>query len=291
MRIKEKIKHVLSFMLHGEPPKLTANIVALAPSELLKSRCALITGGTSGIGYSIAEAYLKAGVDGVVITGRSQKKIDATCKKLSKYGLCLGFVMDNTSVSSFSVTFEKILQTLRQNGIGCIDILVNNAGVLGGEIPNAKEKDYDKIMDTNLKGVFFLSQLFCNYLVKNKIKGNVLNIASSSSLRPAISAYTLSKWGVRGLTMGFARSYAKYGITINGVAPGPTATPMLVSEDNNNIYNDKILLGRYAMPVEIANMAVFLVSGMGHSIIGDIVYMTGGAGLVSLDDYNYNLEF
>lgn len=291
MKIKEKIKHVLSFMLHGEPPKLTANIVTLAPSELLKNRCALITGGTSGIGYSIAEAYLKAGVEGVVITGRSQEKIDVTCKKLSKYGLCLGFVMDNTNVSSFSTTFEKMLQTLKQKGIGGIDILVNNAGILGGEIPKAKEADYDKIMDTNLKGVFFLSQLFCNYYVKNKIKGNVLNIASSSSLRPAISAYTLSKWGIRGLTMGFARSYAKYGITINGLAPGPTATPMLVSGDNDNLYNGKIPLGRYALPVEIANLAVFLVSAMGNSILGDIVYMTGGAGLISIDDYNYNLEF
>lgn len=291
MKIKEKIKHVLSFMLHGEPPRLTANIVTLAPSELLKNRCALITGGTSGIGYSIAEAYLKAGINGVIITGRSQEKIDIACNKLSKYGLCLGFVMDNTNVSSFLGIFEKMLQTLRQKGIDGIDILVNNAGVLGGEIPKAKEEDYDKILDTNLKGVFFLSQLFCNYLVKNKIQGNVLNIASSSSLRPAISAYTLSKWGVRGLTMGFARSYAKYGITINGLAPGPTATPMLISEDNDNLYNGKIPLGRYALPVEIANMAVFLVSAMGHSILGDIVYMTGGAGLISIDDYNYNLEF
>lgn len=132
MKIKEKIKHVLSFMLHGVPPRLTANIVTLAPSELLKNRCALITGGTSGIGYSIAEAYLKAGIKGVVITGRSQEKIDATCKKLSKYGLCLGGVMDNTCVSSFSVTFEKILLALKQYGIDGIDILVNNAGVLGG---------------------------------------------------------------------------------------------------------------------------------------------------------------
>lgn len=132
MKIKEKIKHVLSFMLHGEPPRLTANIVALAPSELLKNRCALITGGTSGIGYSIAEAYLKAGINGVIITGRSQEKIDNACNKLSKYGLCLGFVMDNTNVSSFSEIFEKMLLSLKQKGIDRIDILVNNAGILGG---------------------------------------------------------------------------------------------------------------------------------------------------------------
>ena len=291
MSIKKKIKHAISFLLHGEPKQVTAKIVTLAPSELLKDRCALITGVTSGIGFSIAEAFLKAGVKGVVITGRSQEKIDSACKKLSKYGVCLGVVMDNTKVSMFSDTFESVLLSLKQKGIEKIDILVNNAGVLGGTMPNAKEEEYDRILDTNLKGVFFLSQLFCNYMVVNNIKGNVLNIASSSSLRPAISAYTLSKWGIRGLTLGVARSYAEYGITVNGLAPGPTATPMLVSEDNKNLFNNKIPLGRYALPEEMANMAVFLVSDMGHSIIGDIVYMTGGAGLVCYDDYNYNLKF
>lgn len=291
MSIKKKIKHAISFLLHGEPKQVTAKIVTLAPSELLKDRCALITGGTSGIGFSIAEAFLKAGVKGVVITGRSQEKIDSACKTLSKYGVCLGVVMDNTKVSMFSDTFESVLLSLKQKGIEKIDILVNNAGVLGGTMPNAKEEEYDRILDTNLKGVFFLSQLFCNYMVVNNIKGNVLNIASSSSLRPAISAYTLSKWGIRGLTLGVARSYAEYGITVNGLAPGPTATPMLVSEDNKNLFNNKIPFGRYALPEEIANMAVFLVSDMGHSIIGDIVYMTGGAGLVCYDDYNYNLKF
>ena len=198
--------------------------------------------------------------------------------------------MDNTKVESFSETFENMQNALQQKSIGGIDILVNNAGVLGAIIPNAKEEDYDKILDTNLKGVFFLTQFFCNYMAKNNIKGNVLNIASSSSLRPAISAYTVSKWGLRGLTLGFARSYAKFGITINGLAPGPTATPMLIHNGNKNLLNEQIPLGRYALPEEIANMAVFLVSDMGHSIIGDIVYMTGGAGLVSYEDVNYNLD-
>lgn len=290
MAIKKRIKHAISFLLHGEPKQITAQIVTLAPSELLKNRSALITGGTSGIGYAIAEAFLKAGIKCVVITGRNQEKIEGTCEKLSEYGLCLGIAMDNTKTSSFSGTFDKILQILKQKGIDGIDILVNNAGVLGCTIPNGKEEDYDKIMNTNLKGVFFLSQLFCNYLVKNDIKGNVLNIGSSSCLRPAISAYTLSKWGIRGLTLGFARSYAKYGITINGIAPGPTATPMLVSEDNHNLLNEQLPLGRYALPAEIANMAVFLVSNMGHSIIGDMVYMTGGAGTVTYDDFNYNID-
>ena len=168
-----------------------------------------------------------------------------------------------------------------------VDILVNNAGILGAVLPNAKEEDYDLILNTNLKGAFFLSQMIGKYMKEKQIKGNILNIASSSSLRPAVSAYTISKWGLRGLTMGLAKVLSPYGITVNGLAPGPTATPML-KKSGDNITNDDIPLGRFIMPEEIANMAVFLVSEMGRSIIGDIVYMTGGAGVVTYEDMRYN---
>lgn len=159
--------------------------------------------------------------------------------------------------------------------------------MLGAVIPNATEEDYDNVLETNLKGAFFLSQAVGKYMKDNKIKGNILNIASSSSLRPAVSAYTLSKWGLRGLTLGLAKVLAPYGITVNGLATGPTAPPMLKA-DKSNIKNNRIPLGRFIMPEEIVNMAVFLVSEMGRSIIGDIVYMTGGAGVVTYEDMNYN---
>lgn len=77
-----------------------------------------------------------------------------------------------------------------------------------------------------------------------------------------------------------------YGIIVNGIAPGPTATRMIFKESNTDIAF-KNPIGRCAMPEEIANMAVFLVSNMGRSIVGDIIYMTGGSGLITLDDVNY----
>lgn len=143
-------------------------------------------------------------------------------------------------------------------------------------------------MNTNLKSVFFLSQLFGKYLIRNNIKGNILNISSASSLRPADSAYTLSKWGLRGLTLGLAKSLSQYGITVNSIAPGPTATPMILKSQQNNFYLKRIPLGRYIMPEEIANMAIFLTSEMGRSIIGDTIYMTGGAGNITFDDVKYS---
>lgn len=227
----------------------------------------------------------------MIITGRNKQRIDESVEKLKKdtsqdvgiYGLQL----DNTKVSDFRNRFEDALLLIGKP----IDILVNNAGVLGCSFENGTEEDYNKILDTNLKGVFFLSQLVAHYMKENNIQGNILNVASSSSLRPAASAYTVSKWGIRGLTLGMARLLAPHGIVVNGIAPGPTATPMLMTGGvRKDISLKQNLTGRYAMPEEIANMAVVLVSNMCRMVVGDIVYMTGGAGLITNDDMNYSFN-
>ena len=288
MSIKTYIKRGLTYLLKGVPEyHITANITTLAPNNLLKGRTALVTGGTSGIGFEIAKAFLSAGAK-VIITGRNQERINKSCAQLKEIKsdyLIYGIQMDNSNISSFKEKFEEILNL---KNISEIDILVNNAGVLGGDIKDVTEVEYDQIINTNLKGDFFLSQLIGTYYKENKIKGNILNIASSSSLRPAASAYTISKWGVRGLTLGLAKLFAPYNITVNGIAPGPTATKMILKDDNINIAFPKNPIGRCATPEEIANMAVFLTSNMGRTIVGDIIYMTGGAGLITFDDVNYN---
>ena len=286
MALKEYFKRGLRFILKGVPIRnITPTIVTLAPNELLKGRCALITGGTSGIGFCIAKAFLDSGAT-VIITGRNNEKLKVSCEKLadSYKDRIYGVVLDNTKVNTFEQAFHSAISIV---GGRTIDILVNNAGVLGGHIRTTSVTEYDNIMDTNLRGVFFLSQLFGKYMKENSIEGNILNIASSSSLRPAVSAYTLSKWGIRGLTLGLARAFAPYGITVNGIAPGQTATPMLLKDISKGLANNTIL-GRYALPEEIANMAVVLVSGLGKTILGDIVYMTGGSALLSFEDMDYN---
>ena len=285
MSIRNLIKKILLFIFSKRPVYTTANIVTLAPNELLKGRCALITGGTSGIGFCIAKAFLDSGAT-VIITGRNNEKLKASCEKLAEVhkDKIFGIVLDNTKVNMFEQVFHSAISLV---GGRNIDILVNNAGVLGGHIRTASVTEYDNVMNTNLRGVFFLSQLFGKYMKENHIEGNILNIASSSSLRPAVSAYTLSQWGIRGLTLGLARAFAPYGITVNGIAPGQTATPMLLKDTSRGLANNTIL-GRYALPEEIANMAVILVSGLGNTILGDIVYMTGGSALVSYEDMDYH---
>lgn len=288
--IKKIIKKLLNNLLLSKRD-FTVEQVTLSPNELLKGRSAFITGGTSGIGFHIAKAFLNSGAI-VVITSRKEENLKNACLKLNPSGLfsnkLFGVVMNNAKINTFQDCFEEALKKVKNNGEFChFDILVNNAGILGGNMPNATEAEFDSVIDTNLKGVFFLSQLVGKYFKDNKIEGNILNIASSSSLRPATSAYTVSKWGLRGITLGLAKSLAPFGITVNGIAPGPTATPMLLGNDSKNINNKKNPIGRYALPEEIANMAVVLVSSMGKTVVGDIIYMTGGAGIITFDDMNY----
>lgn len=287
--MKQYIKRGLKFILHGVPErKVYARVSYLAPNEMLKGRTALITGGTSGIGYEVAKAYINAGAM-VVITGRNEEKVKKVCeaidKEVSRKGNIFGIAMDNTDVKSMPSKLQDIERVLVN---GHIDILVNNAGVVGGEVTNCSEELYDTILDTNLKGTFFLSKLVARYWVDNQIEGNILMMGSSSSLRPATSAYTITKNALFGFTKGLAKVLAPHGITVNGLAPGPTATPMTMPNGVRDEISFPNPLGRYVMPGEIANMAVFLVSDMGRSIIGDMVFMTGGSGIVTFDDVKYS---
>lgn len=295
MAIKKILKQGLKFIFGKRPIQLTAQITQLGPSELLKDRVALITGGTSGIGYAIADAMLRAGTAAVVITGRDEERCRNAVNSLlaassDRQGKVLYQVLDNRKVGTFDANFSEIQNKLSLLGGGKnldISILVNNAGTQGSQFGSAKEEDYDNVMDTNLKGVFFLSQLVARYMVDNHIEGNILNIASASSLRPAASVYTLTKVGIKEFTLGMAKSLIPHGIVVNGLAPGPTATPMLVKEEKPNLALGHNPLGRFAMPEEIANMAVILTSNMSRTVVGSIVYMTGGGGTITYEDVHY----
>lgn len=288
MNIKGTLIRMARNLLLGQPKKIVVQpqIVTLAPNELLKGRVALITGGTSGIGFEMARTFVDSGAS-VIITGRKREKVDAACKKIdalaANKGKVRGIDWDNTKVDTFKARFGELLALSPD---GKIDILVNNAGVLVGMNLQEEPEQFDLMLNTNLRGSYYLSILFGRYFKEQHIPGNILNVASSSSLRPAVSAYTLSKWGIRGLTMGLAKAFAPYGITVNGVAPGPTATPMLLP-DASDIRHPKVPIGRYVMPQEIANIAMLLVSDAGRAVVGDIVYATGGAGTVTYDDINY----
>ena len=189
-------------------------------------------------------------------------------------------IIDVKDVESMS---EKVKTAAAMFPENRVDILVNSAGVVShSDFLNMSEREYDSIMDINAKGTFFMSQATAKYMIENQIKGHILNVTSSSALRPAWTPYQMSKWAVRGLTLGMADRLLPYGIIVNAIAPGPTVTPMLGKNEGDSIYLLNTPSKRYAMPSEIAALATFMVSDMGDMIVGDTFYMTGGSGTVTL---------
>lgn len=285
MNIKDYIIRGIRYVIRGIPVVQTSvNIVRLSPSELLKGKTAIITGGTSGIGKAIAVAFIEAGAR-VCITGRDKEKIRIALNDIRKKTNTTnidGIVLDNSNVPLIKDKISYIIDDLFG---GQLDILVNNAGVNGGNLNNCSEEEYQNVMDTNLKGTIFLTRVICKFMIDNHVSGNILNICSSSSLRPANTAYVISKWGLRGYTLGLAKQLIKHNIVVNGLAPGPTATPMLL-KDTSDITLENNPSGRFAMSEEIANLAVVLTSSMGRMVVGDILYATGGAAITTFDDLN-----
>ena len=247
--------------------------VPVLQCELLKGRTALITGGSGGIGYAIAEAFLTAGAK-VIISGRNNEKLAEAVSKLSSKGEISSVQMDNTKPSSFG----EIL-----SGVADFDILVNNAGYVGGgDFGTTSKEGYDKALDTNLRGAYFLSQEVSKRWIESSVKGNILNICSASSLRPGDSPYILSKWGLRALTVGMAKRLIKHGIVVNGLAPGCTNTAQFSCD--GNLVNAKNPSGRLVTVQEVANLAVVLVSALSRMVVGDILYATGGGAITTIDD-------
>lgn len=249
-------------------------IVKDVVSNLLKDKRAIVTGGNSGIGLAIAKKMIECGAS-VTIVGKNQ---DKTRKAACDLG-CDYLVEDLGDTMTMIADIQSYLE---HNNV---DILVNSAGILDKEPWLAKTPEsFDRVMDVNLKAVYFLCQTIANDMIKKNIHGHILNISSSSSQRPSWGPYQLSKRALNGLTLGFAQRLAPNGITVNGLAPGVTATPMMDSVLEKGSLSYPNPLRRAAAPEEIANLAVFLVSDLSNSIVGDTVLMTGGSGNLCFDN-------
>ena len=253
-------------------------VQAVSDSKLLDGKTALITGGSSGIGLAIAKAFIASGAR-VIICGTNQAKLDKAVSDIDCEAV-KGMICNVRDVNALP---EKVEQASKIFAEGRIDILVNSAGLTSAHnFWTTDERDYDSLMETNAKGTFFMSQAVAMHMIEKKIKGHILNISSASAMRPAWTPYQMSKWAVKGFTLGLADTLLPYGIIVNAIAPGQTATPMLNVDAHENIDNTSVPIKRYILPEEIASLAVFMVSGAGDAIVGDTFYMTGGSGIISL---------
>lgn len=243
----------------------------------LKNKVALVTGGNRGLGKGIALALAQAGAD-VAIVGRDEEKNKQVVEEIQQLG---------RKAASFSVNLNNIsaIRNLVDNVVsqfGKIDVLVNNAGVSHTQAAlEIEEENWDKVMDLNVKTLFFCSQA-AGRIMKDQGFGKIINVASIAGAvgDVGISPYTASKAAVINLTRSLALEWARYGIQVNAIGPAYIETDMNRLELSSPKVRDKIV-GKTAMKRlgeidEIAGPVVFLASDASSYMTGETVFVDGG---------------
>jgi len=245
---------------------------------LLEGRKALVTGGTRGLGRAIAESLARSGAS-VVITGRQSDIAQRVAEELkAATGADVrGIGADVSRVPSAQQAVNSAATLM-----GGLDILVNNAGVaITRWAIELSEEEWDTVVDTNLKGLFFTSQAAARYMRAHD-GGVIINVASVAGFRGerALSAYCAAKAGVINLTRALALEWARFGIRVVAVAPGYVETDLNRDVLANPRFRQYVLghtpLGRLGLPAEVGTAVVFLASSAASYITGAVLPVDGG---------------
>ena len=241
----------------------------------LSGRVAVVTGANTGIGQGLALALAGAGAD-VALVGRSPA--DETAEGVRALGRRAAII--RADLSTIAPAQDIVDRTVSE--LGGLDILVNNAGIIRrADALDFSEEDWDAVIDTNLKSVFFLCQAAGRHMV-GQGRGKIVNIASMLSFQGGIRvpSYTASKSGVAGLTKLLANEWASKGINVNAIAPGYIATnntaALQADETRNRQIMERIPAGRWGQPSDLGGAAVFLASSASDYVQGHILAVDGG---------------
>jgi 2-dehydro-3-deoxy-D-gluconate 5-dehydrogenase len=241
----------------------------------LAGRVAVVTGANTGIGRAIACALAEAGAD-IAAVGRSPS--DETIAEVRAMARkAISIVGD---LSSIEPVERIVAETV--DALGRIDILVNNAGIIKrNDALNVTEDEWDDVVNTNLKSVFFLSQAAARRMLQIG-GGKIINIASMLSFQGGVRvpSYAASKSGIAGLTKALANEWASHGISVNAIAPGYIATNNTAALQADETRNQQILAripaGRWGEPSDLGGAAVFLASDAARYVHGHILAVDGG---------------
>ena len=250
----------------------------------LRPRNIIVIGGASGIGFSTAQRLLDSGAEKVILASRNYDKLKSA-KELFRKNInqeVYIYKFDIGDVSSHSQMIEQVRQQ-----IGCIpDGLVISSGVnfdgSSWKGFNISEQDWDKVMNINLKGVFFLMRTFSNYLYGNRVIGNICIVSSIRAHRDLLSVYQISKNAISGIVHAYGKHLCERGIVLNCVEPGTTNTDMMrglldytdgVREGKE--WNDNSIR-RIIRPEEIADVICFCMSDLGEILSGSCILAGGG---------------
>ncbi len=237
----------------------------------IRGKYALVTGGSRGIGFEIAKDLVARGVR-VVVTGTREETLKKAAESIGARYL----VWDISDISVMQENFDKAVEML-----GGFDILVNNAGVLsshgewGMDKLRLDEAEWDRVMNVNLKGAYFMMQTAVRYMYEHKIRGNVLNIGSVAATEPSCGPYGASKLAMWGLTRGWGRDFAHTGIVINAIGPGPVATEMNHWHEGDSMSHDRIKTGRFLTCAEVSKLAMYQLDECADQYIGQTTFLDG----------------
>jgi 2-deoxy-D-gluconate 3-dehydrogenase len=239
----------------------------------LQGKVAIVTGSNTGLGQGICRAYVEAGAK---VVGVSRRPSTETAEMLgdSFYNV----IADLSTLEPIPRIIDEAVKKF-----GRVDILVNNAGVIKRQDSiEFSEENWDVVMNTNLKTVFFLTQAVGKQFIAQHSGGKIINIASMLSYQGGIRvpSYTASKSAIRGITMTLANEWAKYGVNINGIAPGYMATnntqQLRQDEERSQDILARIPAGRWGTPDDLEGAAVFLASAASDYVNGFTIAVDGG---------------
>ncbi|OPA77659.1 3-ketoacyl-ACP reductase [Paenibacillus selenitireducens] len=236
----------------------------------------LITGGSRGIGAAIAERFASVGMNVVIHYLNAHESANEVARNCMKYG---GRVLTVTADLRSKEQLQRMLEKLESHNM-MPDILVNNAGIAHyGMLSDVTEDQWDDMMSINLKGMFLCTQLCMPHMIAQKY-GRIINVSSIWGMSGASCevVYSTTKGGMNAFTKALAKELAPSGVTVNAVAPGAVDTMMLnnLDQQEKQMLEEEIPLGRFAQPEEIASLVYFLGLPESSYITGQIISPNGG---------------
>jgi 3-oxoacyl-[acyl-carrier protein] reductase len=242
----------------------------------LSGKTAIVTGGSRGIGRSIALKLAEKGANVVVNYTNNASKAQEVVDEVKKMGVeALALKADVSSEDAVKALVKEV-----SKHFNTIDILVNNAGITRDTLViRMKDEDWDKVMDINLKGTYLCTKLIGKKMMKQR-SGKIVNITSVVGImgNAGQANYAASKAGVIGFTKSIAKEFAPRGINVNAVAPGFIQTDMTdkLPEEVKENYAASIPLGRLGSPEDVANIVAFLCSEEADYLTGQVINVDGG---------------